>query len=408
MNYNYYSNGGGLSSIPKRTTLGGQDHMLSYITPQEAQMLREQGGGVTPSGGQYTGPGGLPSFWTPASAASAQASVSAAAAAAAQGQAQAQGLSTVDSKAFSGPGHGDAAQGNPTGAGPGTPGPNIPPHLLEAERQRQQGLGATTAPIGPGTTTITFEDIEEENVSEIPTTLSGIRNRYIGNVGVQDTPLSLAEKVTENVGEAITGQPNPFGIQNTVRGLDSLFSETNRVLPNSNMISPIPSFSPQYSGYQSPQPPPSPVGQQAAAPVAPSFLPSPIVQQAVGSPAPLPNTLSGIRNRYIGAAGGGGIQDLIQRQDRNYGVANQDSVLPGRDAFESKRFTPNQELMDGSYSNNIMQGHAVPLGMHSAQQPTKPFDPFPSGGQMNTDNTQYADFSRPQSFYSMPNMNRVT
>ena len=386
MNYNYYSNGGGLSSIPKRTTLGGQDHMLSYITPQEAQMLREQGGGVTPSGGQYTGPGGLPSF----------------VAGMGHGLGGSGGSVSAGHGQSTGTGHGRGP-----GQGPPSAGPSIPPETLEVARQGQQGLGAT-APIGPGTTTITFEDTEEENVSKIPNTLSGIRNRYIGNVGVQDTPLSLATKVTEKVGEAITGQPNPFGIQNTVRGLDSLFSETNRVLPNSNMISPIPSFSPQYGGYQSPPPPPSPVGQQAAAPVAPSFLPSPIVQQAVGSPAPLPNTLSGIRNRYIGAAGGGGIQDLIQRQDRNYGVANQDSVLPGRDAFESKRFTPNQELMDGSYSNNIMQGHAVPLGMHSAQQSSKPFDPFPSGGQMNTDNTQYADFSRPQSFYAMPNMNKVS
>ena len=58
-----YNTGGGLSSIPKRTTIGGQDHMLSYITPQEAQMLRKQGGGVTPTGGQYRGPGGVPAFY---------------------------------------------------------------------------------------------------------------------------------------------------------------------------------------------------------------------------------------------------------------------------------------------------------------------------------------------------------
>ena len=76
---------GGIASLPKSPVLGGQQHMLAYITPEEASTLRAQGGGVTPDGGQYTGPGGIASFWTPASAASAQASVSAAAAAAGDG-----------------------------------------------------------------------------------------------------------------------------------------------------------------------------------------------------------------------------------------------------------------------------------------------------------------------------------
>ena len=59
---NYRS--GGISALPRKTKLGGQDHLLSYITPQEAHMLREQGGGVTPTGGQYRGPGGVPAFPT--------------------------------------------------------------------------------------------------------------------------------------------------------------------------------------------------------------------------------------------------------------------------------------------------------------------------------------------------------
>ena len=37
--------------------------MLAYITPEEAASLREQGGGVAPDGGQYTGPGGVASFF---------------------------------------------------------------------------------------------------------------------------------------------------------------------------------------------------------------------------------------------------------------------------------------------------------------------------------------------------------
>ena len=59
---NGWHTGGDFSSLPKRTTLHGQDHMLSYITPEEAAMLRQQGGGVTPTGGQYRGPGGVPAF----------------------------------------------------------------------------------------------------------------------------------------------------------------------------------------------------------------------------------------------------------------------------------------------------------------------------------------------------------
>ena len=48
----------GLQSIP-RTHQGEQ---LSYISPQEAQVLRQLGGGVAPDGGQLLGPGGIPSF----------------------------------------------------------------------------------------------------------------------------------------------------------------------------------------------------------------------------------------------------------------------------------------------------------------------------------------------------------
>jgi hypothetical protein len=50
----------GLQSIP-RTHQGEQ---LSYISPQEAQLLRQHGGGVAPDGGQLLGPGGIPRFLT--------------------------------------------------------------------------------------------------------------------------------------------------------------------------------------------------------------------------------------------------------------------------------------------------------------------------------------------------------
>jgi len=54
---------GGIASLPNNPVLAGQQHMLAYITPEEASTLRAQGGGVTPTGGQYRGPGGIASFW---------------------------------------------------------------------------------------------------------------------------------------------------------------------------------------------------------------------------------------------------------------------------------------------------------------------------------------------------------
>ena len=51
----------GLRSIPRTH----QGENLAYISPQEAQMLRQQGGGIAPDGGQLQGPGGIPSFEAP-------------------------------------------------------------------------------------------------------------------------------------------------------------------------------------------------------------------------------------------------------------------------------------------------------------------------------------------------------
>lgn len=43
---------------PRRTSIRGQDHLLAYITPEEAQMLMDQGGAGKP------GPMGVPAFFT--------------------------------------------------------------------------------------------------------------------------------------------------------------------------------------------------------------------------------------------------------------------------------------------------------------------------------------------------------
>ena len=44
-------------AVPRRTQIAGQDHMLSYITPTEAEILMQLGGSGKP------GPGGIPAFF---------------------------------------------------------------------------------------------------------------------------------------------------------------------------------------------------------------------------------------------------------------------------------------------------------------------------------------------------------
>ena len=46
-------------AVPRRTQIGGQDHMLSYITPTEAEILMQLGGSGEP------GPAGIPAFFDP-------------------------------------------------------------------------------------------------------------------------------------------------------------------------------------------------------------------------------------------------------------------------------------------------------------------------------------------------------
>ena len=47
-------NYGALSSIPRETNINGQFHQLSYIRPDEAELLKSLGGAGT------AGPGGVP------------------------------------------------------------------------------------------------------------------------------------------------------------------------------------------------------------------------------------------------------------------------------------------------------------------------------------------------------------
>lgn len=88
------------NSIPKRTNIGGQEHLLAYITPEESFTLRSKGGGVPPGGGQYM-VNGVPAFFesfgdigNPQAQAEAMADVEADIAS----QAQAQALADIDAQ----------------------------------------------------------------------------------------------------------------------------------------------------------------------------------------------------------------------------------------------------------------------------------------------------------------------
>ena len=515
-----YNTGGGLSSLPKRTTLRGQDHMLSYITPEEARMLRQQGGGVTPTGGQYRGPGGVPAFLGHGGHAAAQggntgntspgvfgggtgsgmfggttsnpASAAQAAAAAPPGTVGLGGSIATPPVSYSPYGNINAQipglKGFDTNAGIAnslgmisaaktfSKLQNVPPFLtfyddgkfdikgykdaladaglaegevskanvISNQLSRDKFQGDPSGFFGESkglTDSNTGENFSLGDIANAPPSDFSGTGKFAGSnisptgdanspfasvvAGITGlTPIGLAATVMGTVGEAFSGEPNPFGIQGSIRSFDKGLQSLTGLSLSGDTTSNSTSNTSPVSESKSP-----PIGQGGNAPRGFDRGPnipqqsSPIVQQGLAATSlppsttvvdeeetisQIPTSLSGIKNKYIGAHGGGGIQDLINRQNTDYGVGNQDSIISGGDAFKRKGFSPNQELMDGSYSNNIMQGHAVPLGMHSAQQPNKPFDPFPSGGQMNTDNTQYADFSKAQSFYSMPNMNRVT
>jgi uncharacterized membrane protein YgcG len=56
---------GGIASLPRMAEIQGQYHVLSYLTPEEQQMLRDAGGGLGLDGAQIYGPGGVPAFPEP-------------------------------------------------------------------------------------------------------------------------------------------------------------------------------------------------------------------------------------------------------------------------------------------------------------------------------------------------------
>ena len=53
-------NYGALSSIPRKTTIGGQPHMLAYINPEEENIIQEYRGNLPVT----MGPDGVPAYWS--------------------------------------------------------------------------------------------------------------------------------------------------------------------------------------------------------------------------------------------------------------------------------------------------------------------------------------------------------
>ena len=657
----YYENTGGLSALPRRTVLGGEEHLLSYITPEEAQMLREEGGGVTPTGGQYRGPGGLPAFWTgtPGSegggghggygggmgggvgptghglgtdapqasntgdspfgvaqaighaavaeaeglghdapqssfdtpkadlgqsiphnralfaseladkkAALSKAAIAANQANKAKQQQALANLSKARAKAKAlGFVPGLASQANVAAnqgiySGLGMYGQVLSPSQVMSlptaafsnpAVANALGLGQVGDPnsvfglavqglskglfglLGPpaitqpyglaslfGDVTGLFDlpsigdmallgmvrDIGEKAIGDIDFSLDVSLGDLIGKETAKDVNEAISD--VSQFGEDVYGffaSDIPKAIEAVAEdawsdsvlqaahdslfsGEDAPFSSTGHVAQFGKELGEIPgevgeaigeglssvadalglsdaagfvgetagtvgeAIGDAFSG----TPSLATVGQQGGGPGIPQgFEPGPeyippkpyvnpyFKDYPEGEPYKKkgPITMEELRDRYVGsldetqkypegysmedileqyvskpetnypvfAHSGGGVQNLIDDQKKNYSISNQDTINTAGTAFSRKPFsaTPHEDLTNGSHSyvSNVLNGHSVPVGMTNVQQMQKPMEAFPTGGQMNYDHNLQADYSRPQSFYSMPNMNKV-
>ena len=400
--------GGGIQSLPIRPVLSGQQHELSYITPGEAQLLRQYGGGVTPDGGQYRGPGGIPSFIV--------------------------GGETSTFGGVTGEGVQGVSAGTGSTSGGVSPGAiGVPPGQTPAEVDVSDRLSKQLNQMDMLSKHYnllarnTFKrtgglyggaDTDGDGVADVPTTFSPSQ---FANQPYHSLPEALgmfgkaalgfmappALGLAISLGDAVMG--NKGSIMGAALSGDFGNAQVGAQAQATGQFGPGGGT----GGGQPHQPPLIPPVKQTP-PV------SPIVEQALSPSTPVytqpPNltgdiTIEDIRKKIISAQTGGGIQSLVNRNRQDYSVRNQNNMFGSDNASERKPFSTNPEhdLLSGEgYISNIMGGHTVPMGLTNTQQMEKPFEAFPTGGQMNNDNTQYADYSRPQSFYSMPNMNRVT
>ena len=571
MNYNYLQQGG-LTSVPIRPILGGQPHELSYITPEEARMLRQQGGGVTPTGGQYRGPGRLPAYVDAGSgtghggpaAGPGSEGGSTAAGGVGDPSGPGPGQSGVVGQSVFGmiPGH-YSPYGDILGEVPGKEGfdadanmdqfdamselaeinsklkyvipwndrrfledgkfnilayrahlsqMDVPPGMISKANQLQNALDRNADPggfFGKFTgleNTDTGETFSLGDIANAPpsafTGKGSLAGPEMSDIGDMNSPMAdvthglmslfsftpfapIADALSLASTLGLTGD-REFGDMGLLSGLFGLAEEaapetvdsiseafSGIVDPVSDIISqgyrslatPVgeafgevgEAFGDAYSGSHAEavvdavhnadlgdwglgdwglgdrglgDPSSVPQGEGGGPGIAmtskPIEPPPPYVSptfredysdrddsqdyQRQTSFFDQELTLQDILNRYSGTSNtvtaqeGGGIQGLINNQNKEYSIRNQSTVPSFNKA------TPHPDLISGSegYISNILKGHTVPMGMTNVQQMQKPIEAFPTGGQMNTTNTQYADYSKPQSFYAMPNMNRIT
>lgn len=548
MNYNYLQQGG-LTSLPTHPVLAGQPHELSYITPEEARMLRQQGGGVTPTGGQYRGPGGLPAFFghgghaqhgTPASVAAfspqgeglgtdappasetgktpfgdMHAFAEVAMAESKEAQAKKDGMKSylsfynkgifdldgfkshtksygfadgemskknvmadalsrtevfgdptgffgenqgfVNSKTGKEYSLGDMADADPSDfSGKGKfAGPEFG---LKGDAYSPFGrltlgltdiLGLVAPPIGLmgnilslgkmaglvdlpqlgdlGLMSLIGDIIGDistgDDGSTVSSDLSNFGDRFAEVTGLQDVSdfsqglISQAETAVDTAWSGSDLQAATQSVRSAVENVGEAVGEgissIDLSLPNIDLgdwgfgdLSSVPQGEgggPGIAMTSEPIEPPPPY-------VSPTFRNYPDRDPSESEVVTqVPTDYADILKHYIGsptvtAQEGGGIQGLINNQNKEYSIRNQSNVPSFNKA------TPDPDLTSGShgYISNILKGHTVPMGMTNVQQMQKPIEAFPTGGQMNTTNTQYADYSKPQSFYAMPNMNRIT
>ena len=586
MNYNYLQQGG-LTSVPIRPILGGQPHELSYITPEEARMLRQQGGGVTPTGGQYRGPGGLPAFFghghgqpnfSPNTHGksgfsnvhdmnpySVQTNVDFSVSEGGEdpqskqfnplttrtlkknrdaedklalNQALLKNVIPWNDKRFLKKGKFDIQAYN---AHLGKLG--VPPGMISQTNKLKKAIDRNKNPGGffgkytGEVNTETGETFDLGDIANAPpsaftgkgslagpemsdigdmnspmadvthglmslfsftpfapiadalslaSTLGLTGDREFGDMGLLSGLFGLAEEAApetvDSISEAFSGIVDPvsdiisqgyrslatpvgeaFGevgeaFGDAYSGIAGLVDKTYSGSDAEDVVGAVRSIDigevlgDAYSGSHAEavvdavhnadlgdwglgdwglgDPSSVPQGEGGGPGIAmtskPIEPPPPYVSPTFREDYPDTDdsqdyqrqtsffdqelTLQDILNRYsdtsntVTAQEGGGIQGLINNQNKEYSIRNQSNVSSFNKA------TPHPDLTSGShgYISNILKGHTVPMGMTNVQQMQKPIEAFPTGGQMNTTNTQYADYSKPQSFYAMPNMNRIT
>ena len=185
-------------TIPKQTTISGQPHMLAYINPQEAQLLKDRGG----IGSLF----GIPTFFNPAddmgleSSLANQQSVSAGLGATSIEGDQGTGTEDFDLSPFGGMGPNVSVntQGNVTGiagfdpnsalGGSGTTGPSFSITPSQVGRGMTSLLSLVPNPIQPLAQMVS----KGLAVRDIGKVLGGSREGALGNIvsGIENFSLS--------------------------------------------------------------------------------------------------------------------------------------------------------------------------------------------------------------------------